>query len=343
MRSDSSRTDLSKFGAAGPGAIGCGESSKSVVERHPPRKWAQVSEASPGPGGYELAERTSAATFFSTASSATPLTINTGRVSPPAPAVLDHFASPRPPKKREPCCGMLLARLSLLVDCSWFPRIDSSSGPRGLIGSETCRRISRADSRVAELGAPLSRHSNTHRVPGSGVGLSFCLRPCSFPCSQGKEFTQTGSLQTASPARHPLFSSPFPLAPGPCHQGLRQAPRGSGVSRSGAEFQSTRRSFITQCERTGVPEHFTASLVGHRSARPQNKLTYGIYLGGISEEQKRCIACGSDEGAGMSETCSAGSGRTRRRNAAVFSFKNELGRSRPHPPSPGRIVATVAR
>jgi integrase len=30
----------------------------------------------------------------------------------------------------------------------------------------------------------------------------------------------------------------------------------------GTVFHSTRKWFITQCERTGVPEHFTASLVG---------------------------------------------------------------------------------
>ena len=54
-------------------------------------------------------------------------------------------------------------------------------------------------------------------------------------------------------------------------------------------FHSTRKWFITQCERTGVPEHFTASLVGHKSARSENKLTYGIYSAGISDEQKRQI------------------------------------------------------
>ena len=30
----------------------------------------------------------------------------------------------------------------------------------------------------------------------------------------------------------------------------------------GTVFHSTRKWFITQCERTGVPEHFTATLVG---------------------------------------------------------------------------------
>ena len=57
----------------------------------------------------------------------------------------------------------------------------------------------------------------------------------------------------------------------------------------GTVFHSTRKWFITQCERTGVPEHFTASLVGHHSARSANKLTYGLYSAGISDAQKRSI------------------------------------------------------
>ena len=57
----------------------------------------------------------------------------------------------------------------------------------------------------------------------------------------------------------------------------------------GTVFHSTRKWFITQCERTGVPEHFTASLVGHQSARSDNKLTYGLYSAGISDTQKREI------------------------------------------------------
>ncbi|MDA9235532.1 tyrosine-type recombinase/integrase [bacterium] len=60
----------------------------------------------------------------------------------------------------------------------------------------------------------------------------------------------------------------------------------------GTVFHSTRKWFITQCERTGVPEHFTATLVGHHSARSQNKLTYGLYSAGISDEQKREIVEG---------------------------------------------------
>ena len=57
----------------------------------------------------------------------------------------------------------------------------------------------------------------------------------------------------------------------------------------GTVFHSTRKWFITQCERTGTPEHFTATLVGHHSARSANKLTYGLYSAGISDEQKRGI------------------------------------------------------
>lgn len=61
---------------------------------------------------------------------------------------------------------------------------------------------------------------------------------------------------------------------------------------AGTVFHSTRKWFITQCERTGVPEHFTASLVGHQSARSQNRLTYGLYSAGISDGQKRAIIDG---------------------------------------------------
>ena len=58
---------------------------------------------------------------------------------------------------------------------------------------------------------------------------------------------------------------------------------------TGTVFHSTRKWFITQCERTGVPEHYTATLVGHQSARSANKLTYALYSGGISDAQKREI------------------------------------------------------
>ncbi|MDA9077967.1 integrase [bacterium] len=60
----------------------------------------------------------------------------------------------------------------------------------------------------------------------------------------------------------------------------------------GTVFHSTRKWFITQCERAGVQEHFTASLVGHQSARSENKLTYGLYSAGISDAQKREIVEG---------------------------------------------------
>jgi len=60
----------------------------------------------------------------------------------------------------------------------------------------------------------------------------------------------------------------------------------------GTVFHSTRKWFITQCERTGTPEHFTASIVGHQSARSANKLTYGLYSAGISDAQKREIVEG---------------------------------------------------
>ena len=61
---------------------------------------------------------------------------------------------------------------------------------------------------------------------------------------------------------------------------------------TGTVFHSTRKWFITQCERTGVPEHYTATLVGHHSARSSNKLTYALYSGGISNAQKREIVDG---------------------------------------------------
>ncbi|MCF6433776.1 DUF6538 domain-containing protein [Leisingera sp. MMG026] len=61
------------------------------------------------------------------------------------------------------------------------------------------------------------------------------------------------------------------------------------LDRKGLVFHSSRKWFITQCERTGVPEHFTASIVGHKSARSENGITYGIYSAGISDEQKRSI------------------------------------------------------
>ena len=60
-----------------------------------------------------------------------------------------------------------------------------------------------------------------------------------------------------------------------------------GVDRPGLVFHLTRMRFVTQCERAGVPDHFTASIVGHQSALSESRMTYGIYSAGISDEQKR--------------------------------------------------------
>jgi len=65
--------------------------------------------------------------------------------------------------------------------------------------------------------------------------------------------------------------------------------RAAGIDRQGVVFHSSRKWFVTQCERAGVPEHFTASIVGHQSARSENRMTYGIYSAGISDQQKREI------------------------------------------------------
>lgn len=54
-------------------------------------------------------------------------------------------------------------------------------------------------------------------------------------------------------------------------------------------FHSTHKWLITQCERTGVPEHYAATLVGHHSAGSANKLTYVLYSAGISDAQEREI------------------------------------------------------
>lgn len=61
------------------------------------------------------------------------------------------------------------------------------------------------------------------------------------------------------------------------------------IERPGVVFHSSRKWFVTACERAGVPEHWTASIVGHQSARSENRMTYGIYSAGISDEQKRDI------------------------------------------------------
>lgn len=63
----------------------------------------------------------------------------------------------------------------------------------------------------------------------------------------------------------------------------------AGITRPGVVFHSSRKWFVTECERAGVPEHWTASIVGHQSARSENRMTYGIYSAGISDAQKRSI------------------------------------------------------
>jgi integrase len=73
------------------------------------------------------------------------------------------------------------------------------------------------------------------------------------------------------------------------HQALQLMREQAGIGRQGVVFHSSRKWFVTQCERAGVPEHFTASIVGHQSARSENRMTYGIYSAGISDEQKREI------------------------------------------------------
>ncbi|MEP1929221.1 MAG: hypothetical protein ABJJ34_18795, partial [Marinobacter sp.] len=88
------------------------------------------------------------------------------------------------------------------------------------------------------------------------------------------------------PAEGPLFPHLTVNQVTKAFTGLREK---LGLGRPGLVFHSTRKWFITQCERTGVPEHFTASLVGHQSARSENQLTYSIYSAGISDEQKRGI------------------------------------------------------
>ena len=57
-------------------------------------------------------------------------------------------------------------------------------------------------------------------------------------------------------------------------------------------FHSTKKWFITQFERTDVPEHYTATLVGPHSVRSPNKLTYTLNSQGVSYAQKREIVYG---------------------------------------------------
>ncbi|MEP0154035.1 DUF6538 domain-containing protein [Pseudophaeobacter sp.] len=88
------------------------------------------------------------------------------------------------------------------------------------------------------------------------------------------------------PSAGPLFPD---LTVAHVTKGFAALRRRLQLERPGLVFHSTRKWFVTQCERTGIPEHWTASLVGHQSARSENGLTYGIYSAGISDEQKRGI------------------------------------------------------
>lgn len=88
-------------------------------------------------------------------------------------------------------------------------------------------------------------------------------------------------------ARDPFESLPAPRIAHASYVVMEDAE--VGLKRPGLVFHSTRKWFTTQCERAGVPEHFTASLVGHQSARSANRLTYGLYSAGISDRQKREI------------------------------------------------------
>ena len=48
-------------------------------------------------------------------------------------------------------------------------------------------------------------------------------------------------------------------------------------------FHSIRKTFTTELERAGIPENIAADIVGHE----KQTMTYGLYSGGSSLEQKR--------------------------------------------------------
>ena len=130
-------------------------------------------------------------------------------------------------------------------------------------------------------------------VPKGNLGQFFYLRPNQLrllktdaaerlvPVHSGLE-----QVLSALPASGPLFPD---LKVNDITKRFAKIREALGIDRQGLVFHSTRKWFITQCERTGVPEHFTASIVGHKSARSENGITYSIYSAGISEEQKRDI------------------------------------------------------
>ena len=130
-------------------------------------------------------------------------------------------------------------------------------------------------------------------VPKGNLGSFFHVRP---NCLRQLKTEAADRLVPVHVDLEPMLSqlpssgALFPdLSVNDITKGFSKVRQALGIDRPGLVFHSTRKWFITQCERTGVPEHFTASLVGHASARSGNGITYSIYSAGISDEQKRGI------------------------------------------------------
>lgn len=66
------------------------------------------------------------------------------------------------------------------------------------------------------------------------------------------------------------------------------ADKRDGKRRSLVNFHSTRRWFITETERAGLPEVTVAAVVGHKEARDRG-FTFGTYSGGPSGAQRRAV------------------------------------------------------
>jgi integrase len=130
-------------------------------------------------------------------------------------------------------------------------------------------------------------------VPKGNLGTFFHVRPNSLRQLKTEAADRLVPVHadlepvlSQLPSSGPLFPE---LKVNDITKGFSKVRQALGIDRPGLVFHSTRKWFITQCERTGVPEHFTASLVGHASARSGNGITYSIYSAGISDEQKRGI------------------------------------------------------
>lgn len=130
-------------------------------------------------------------------------------------------------------------------------------------------------------------------VPKGNLGTFFHVRPNSLRQLKTDAadrmvpvHAELEPVLSTLPASGPLFPD---LSVNDITKRFAKVRQALGVDRAGLVFHSSRKWFITQCERTGVPEHFTASLVGHKSARSENGITYSIYSAGISDEQKRGI------------------------------------------------------